>query len=457
MRVLYLILQGALLAVFAVVLAKVLRASRGLNPLLGWMIGLAYFLLLPLTILVLNGTFELPPKFDVGQAWGRVDFVTTRFLLPYLIVWASLIASCMYVYLFSPAVPQENREPPPGSASALERTIWITMAMSVVDWAFTIHLVGGLDVFLLSHWYHRNEELASRYGDSFILLEHISLVNQLIFTSAAALYASLGLRRHRTNWIFTCIIQMFFLFEIVISGNRIFFACYLLAFLASCWIFGRRKILLGMLAVSPMIILIFSLWATARHDLTAIPDLLGGALQEESDSRPMTSITNVTMDATEGMDTLLLLHIPNDFGNHIPYLYGLSYSRALTSPIPRFIYPHKPKNFTQLLADVYLPGAETSFNATAMGEMYANFGPLTLILFPLLSLSMAFLAVWADNQQTRHGLLLPLLFVLSVWATRSTLEDSFIILLLAYSLIFIFRLEKGLSCIALGNSAAEPS
>jgi hypothetical protein len=454
MRVLYLILQIMLVAAYAVVLAKVLRVSRGLNPLLGWIVGLAFFLLLPLTIVVLNGRFVLPPRFDVGQAWGNVDLTTTEFLLPYLIVWTSLIASCMVVYFFSPSPAQEERELCAVSRCALERTIWITMAISVVDWMFMIHLVGGFDIFIASHWYHRNEELVSKYGDSFVLLEHLSLVNQLIFTSASALYTSLGLKRRDAKWTFTSIILFCFLLEIVMSGNRIFFACYLLAFLTSCWIHGRRRILLGILALSPIIILIFSLWATVRHDLTAIPDLLDSAVQEESDNRTMRSVMNVTMDATEGMDTLLLLHIPNDFGHHIPYLYGISYSRAITSPIPRFLYPHKPKIFTDFLASVYVPGEETSLNATALGEMYANFGPMTLLLFPLLSLSMVFLTVWATKKQTKHGLLLPLLFVLSVWAARSTLEDSFVILLLAYSLIFVFRLEKGLSGPALTNRAA---
>jgi hypothetical protein len=445
MRALYLTLQIMLVAAYAVVFAKVLRTSRGLNPLLGWMVGLAFFLLLPLTIVVLNGRFVLPSKLDVGQAWGSVDLTTTEFLLPYLIVWTSLIVSCIAVYFVLPAAAQEERELSAVSRRALERTIWITMAISVMDWMFTIHLVGGFDSFLVSHWYQRGEDLVSQYGDSLVLLEHISQVNQLIFTSAVALYTSLGLKRRDAKWTFASIILLFLLLEIVMSGNRIFFACYLLAVLTSCWIHGRRGILMGMLALSPMIILIFSLWATVRHDLTAIPELLDNAVQEESGNRPIRSVMNVTMDATEGVDTLLLLHIPNDFGNRIPYLYGISYSRALTSPIPRFLYPHKPRNFADFLANVYLPGEETSLNATALGEMYANFGPLTLLLFPLLSLSMVFLTAWATKRHLRHGLLLPLLFMLAVWAARSTLEDSFIMLLLAYSIIFVFRLEKGLS------------
>ncbi|MGB8475725.1 MAG: hypothetical protein WCE61_16725 [Candidatus Acidiferrum sp.] len=200
-----------------------------------------------------------------------------------------------------------------------------------------------------------------------------------------------------------------------------------------------------MVALSPIIILIFSLWASVRHDLTDISDSLDTALQEESGNPLAASVVNVTMDATEGIDTLLLLHVPNDFGNRVPYLYGVSYSRAITSPIPRFLFPQKPINFTEYLAQIYLPGEETSLNATAVGEMYANFGPLTLVFFPLLSLGIAFLSKRASEEEVRHGLLPTLLFVLAIWAARSTLEDSLILLVLAYFIISVFRLEKGVS------------
>lgn len=444
MRLLYLLLQTVMVATYTVVLRKVWRSSRSLTPLLGWMVGLGFFLLAPLTIIVLNGGYALSLKLDVGQAWGSVDLTTTEFLLPYLIVWTSLIVSCMAVYFVLPLATQEELHACVVSRRAMERTIWITMALSIVDWMFMIHLVGGLDVFLVSHWYQRNEDLVSQYGDSFVLLEHLSVANQIIFTGAASLYTSLGLKYRNTKWLFTSMTILFFLIEIVMSGNRIFFACYLLGLLTSCLLYGRRRILLAMLGLSPLFVLVFSVWASVRHDLTTIPDSVGTALEDESVNSPVRSIIDASMDATEGMDTLLLLHIPNDFGPSKPYLYGISYSRSITSLIPRFIYPHKPPNFTSFLASVYLPGLETSLNATAVGEMYANFGPLTLFLFPLLSLAMVFLTAWGTQKQSRHALLLPLLFVLAIWAARSTLEDTVVILLLAYLVIFIFRLEKSI-------------
>ncbi len=455
MRVLYLLLQIAMVAAYAAALARVLRASRRLNPLLGWMVGLGFFLVVPLTIIVLAGKLALAPKLDVGQAWGSVDLTTTTFLFPYLVVWASLMGSCMIVYFFSPSPAQVKRGECLFSRSVLERAIWIAIAVSIVDWTFMIHLVGGFDMFLVSHWYNRNEDLVSQYGDSFVLLEHLSLANQIVFTSVAALYTSLGLKHRDTKWPFTSLIALFFLLEIVMSGNRIYLACYLLGLLTSCLIYRRRRILLAMLALAPVLIMIFSVWASVRHDLTTIPDSVSAALDDESGNSPVKSFIDASMDATEGMDTLLLLHIPNDFGYRVPYLYGISYSRSIVSLVPRSIYPHKPPTFTSFLAGVYLPGSETSLNATAVGEMYANFGPLTIFLFPLLSLTMVLLTEWGTKKEDKHGLLLPLLFVLAIWAARSTLEDTVVILLLAYSIIFVFRLEKGLNDSALRSRVAR--
>lgn len=444
MSFLYISLQIVLVTTYVMVLRMALKISRQLNPLLGWLIGLAFFLIVPLSIMVLNGGFVLADKLDVGQNWATIDLTTGKFLLPYLVVWTSLMSSCMAIFLFLPLTPIENSEAWTFSRTALQRAILISMGLSVVDWTYMIHLVGGMDVFLVSHWYHRNEELVSQYGDLFVLLEHLSLVNQIVFTSCAIFYTSLGLKQRDTKWAFSALIFLFLLLEIVMSGNRIFFACYLLGLVTAAWIHGRRRLLVGMIALSPVIIMIFSLWASVRRDLSAIPDSLDTAIQAESGNRTMKSIMEAAMDVTEGMDALLLMHITNDFGTRLPYLYGLSYSRAITSPVPRFLYPHKPKNFTDFLANTYLPGEETSLNATAVGEMYANFGPFTVFLFPLLSLGMVFLTAWGAKKQAKHGLLLPLLFVLAIWAARSTVEDSFIILLLAYLLIFVFRLEKGL-------------
>ena len=152
------------------------------------------------------------------------------------------------------------------------------------------------------------------------------------------------------------------------------------------------------------------------------------------------------MDAFDGMGALLLLNVIHDFPDRFDYLHGITYSRAAVSLIPRKIYPGKPQNFTTVLAEKYLPGVETSVGATAIGEMYANFGVATLVLFPLVTLGILSLSQWIVQRENKHGLLPATLFVLMIWGSRITLEEGFVEFLFVVFLIAILRFEKGLYC-----------
>lgn len=82
----------------------------------------------------------------------------------------------------------------------------------------------------------------------------------------------------------------------------------------------------------------------------------------------------------------LLAHVVEQSPNTIPYLNGESYSFFAYAWIPRIIWPDKPEaNANRLLAITYNittpDGAETStFGISLIGEGYANFGPLGVIL-----------------------------------------------------------------------------
>ena len=440
MHLLYMLSLLILLFSFSVVLQRIITVSKGLNPLQGWVAGLGVFLLTPLSVMTLNGGFALSPKWDVGFEWGSIDLTNSRFLIPYLMIWTSLMLSFLVTYLFLPFSVSPIRSACILSRRALERVLFITMGIAVLDWALLIRMVGGIETFLISHWYERVEDLVSRYGDRFVLVEHLDVANAIIFTSAAALYTSEGLKNRDTSWKTTSLIVLFLLLQTVMTGNRIFLAFYLLAFLISCWLFRRRKVLVLSLALCPLLVIGLSAWASLRHDLSAIPNSLDAYVDGKSGNQ----ITESIMDATEGVDTLLLMHIVEDFGKRHDYLYGLSYSRSLTSLIPRALYPQKPETFASFLAGIYVPNNLTSLNATALGEMYANFGPATLVLFPLFSLGVVFLNGWVVRQERERGLIRVVLFILMAWVARSTFEDNFTIFLLIAGLISLFHFEKKL-------------
>jgi oligosaccharide repeat unit polymerase len=449
MRMLYISFLLVLLGTFGFVLNRVRKAFDMLTPLLGWMAGLAYFFIAPLTILTLNGGFKFSAVYVMNGNWGEVDLSKLQFLGPYLVIWLSLMFTCAVVCFLVPApTHRRNGENQLISLRQLQRVILITTALSVLDWIVTIWLNGGIAEFLISHWYLRQEGMAARFGGIFVLYERCSLVNQILFTGAAVLYTGEGLKHRKFHWKFSSLIFLFLLLGMVMSGNRIFIATYLLGFLASCWLFGRKKILVSILAASPLIVLVFSAWGWVRQDVSRIPDSLDTYVIHSDVENPAVS---KLMEVTEGSAVTLLMHMINDFGDKYDYLYGNTYSRLFTFFQPRSLHPERTPDFATLAAMLYEPGEITSFGSTPLGEAYANFGFFGIFVLPLFTwLAFSYSRRLALAGE-KHTLLTAVSFVVFIWFARSTFAENGMTLIGAALLIWILRIEKGL-CIRAGDA-----
>jgi oligosaccharide repeat unit polymerase len=261
----------------------------------------------------------------------------------------------------------------------------------------------------------------------------------MIFTGAAALYASAGLKQRNTRWRFTSLILLFFLIEIVMSGNRIFFALYLLAFLTSCWLYRRTRILAGLLVASPVLVLAFSLWGSVRANLGTIPESATvQAFEVDIGNRTVTHL----MGVSEGSGVMLLMHMVNDFGTRFDYLYGGTYARLFTFFLPGSRGAGQLPDFSTLAAELYEPGQTTSLGATALGEAYANFGFAGMLVMPLL----ACLAVVCGNRMAggSHSLMAAVSFVMFAAFVRFPFAENALTWLAALGLIWALQLEKGM-------------
>src|SRR5258708_14177237 len=440
MIVFYLFLLATLLATYISVLNRVKRYSAGLTPLLGWLMGLGFFLLVPLTILTLHGGYEMPPADGITEAWSKVNLANPVFFRPYAVIWLSLMLTCLAAYQVgaSPAHLESNHTI---SIPKIERALRITMVLSIVSWATMVWLVGGFAEFAVSHWYLRNVALADRYRGVFSLYARLSLANQLLFTGAASLHMSVGLRDRKMRWGFTSLIGLFLLIEMAMSGNRIYIAFYLLAFLTSSWLYGRRKLIGTLLICSPLLLLIFSVWGAVRHDLSKLPDsVTSEVIESEVSTRALSSLTY----ATEGHAVLLLMHVVNDFGGRFGYLHGSTYGRLLTFWLPRSVYPDRPLDFTSQAALCYLPGETTSLCATALGEAYANFGLASLLVLPLFTWLVTRYAAFLTRRVDGGALLSTVSFVVLIWFARCTFAENVFNLVEAAVLIRVLRLEVSL-------------
>jgi hypothetical protein len=453
MTAFYLFLLAILLAAYWSALSRVKRQSDGLTPLLGWMMGLGFFMIAPLTILTLNGGFKQPAVYDVNGSWDEVNLASWIFFRPYLIVWLALMLTCCAAWLAS-----SGRQPGRAAGTAvivrhrLEWAILITMALAAADWLATIWLQGGVWQFLVSNWYTRNADLADRWGSAFVLYTRLSLTNQMIFTGAAALYASLGLKQRNTRWGFTALIWLFFLIEIVISGNRIFFALYFMAFLTSCWLYQRNRMLAALGMAAPAFVFAFSLWGSIRGNLSQVSDSAGvQAFEVDIGDRTLTHL----MGATEGSGVMLLLHMISDFGTKFNYLYGSTYARLITFLLPASLYPSRTPDFTTLAAQLYEPAKATSLGSTALGEAYGNFGVAGILVMPLLT----WLAVSTGKRLARaggrHSLMSAVSFVMFIAFVRFPFAENAMTWIAALLAIWALQLESGLG-LPPGNGTVEP-
>jgi len=441
LRILYLFLLIPLLWSYWKVLQRLRGERLALTPILGWMAGLGYFLVAPLTLLVLNGGYTIPPFYDANSSYASLDLSNGRYFLPMLVVWLALLFSFQAVMILTPEPGKDklNHELPINEQK-LKRILFVTFGLALVDYAVTIRVLGGLESFLAAHWYYRQDEMFTRFGDAYVLYARLSQANSIVFTAAAAIYTSRQLQRRRMEWGWSALIVFALLLQMVMSGNRIFIALYGLSFLVSCWFYRRKRPIFLLLALSPAILLLFSAWSYFRHDLTTIAEDIPTYTEADLGNRVMTTL----MDTTEGVSVVQVFHIVNDFGSKFDYFYGLTYSKAVTFVLPRSLYPNKPQNFPVLIAKLYEPGEVTSFGTTQLGELYANFGPFSVLVLPFITVLILLLSGKLARKYEEHSLVSAALFVLLIWYARSSFEDNFVTFLLALLLIWGLKLERGL-------------
>lgn len=452
MRIIYFFFLGTLLWSYWKALTRLAGERVSLTPILGWMAGLGYFLVVPLALLVLNNGYTIPSFYSSHSSYASVDLARGTYFLPMLVIWLALLISFQAILLLTPRpTPEEARRELLINEQKLKRVLLITFGLAMVDHVATIWMAGGLESFLVAHWYLRQEETLARFGDAYVLYMRMSLANSIVFTAAAALYTARELQRRKIEWRFSSFIVLALLLQLMMSGNRIFIALYGLSFLMSCWIYRRKKPILVLLVLSPAILSLFSAWAYFRHNLTSITEDIPTYMEADLGNRPMTTL----MDTTEGASVMQLLHMINDFGGKFDYFYGLSYSKAVTFVLPRRLYPSKPQNFPVLIARLYEPGEDTSLGTTQLGELYANFGVLSVLVLPFVTVLILLLSDKLAQRIERRALLSAVLFLLLIWFARSSFEDNFITFLFAWILIWGLRMEQSL-CFSSDPRRASP-
>ncbi len=133
-----------------------------------------------------------------------------------------------------------------------------------------------------------------------------------------------------------------------------------------------------------------------------------------------------------------LLFIVDEISTHRDYLWGQTYWIELLSPIPRFLWPDKPLRFGVEYASWHgfdaLRGGP-NMSPGILGEMYANFGILGVVLCSLIG--GAICRVW-DRLRERYPDSLPVLMFYTAGLASLFLCGRSATLAIFYPMIFAY-------------------
>lgn len=452
MTFIYMIMIVVLLILFVFALQRQIKYYRTLTPVMGWLAGLFFFIVLPLTFIILNQGYEKPGYPLIAGLWGMITTRPSTFLQPFLMIWLTLVLTNLTVIFFTPRYITRNEEAIQSnkkwivSIIQLKRILLTSILISFIFFGINIFLGGGLSNYFSQHWYFRFDEYSQKLGLLFTFYLKVYSTNQIILASATGLLIVSAINKQwQNNYRLLAFSILTMLLHMVMSGNRIYIAVvFIYMFTAMISFLDAKKLIKFSLYLLP-IVPIFSIWAYIRGNIVN----LSAALQNYATTinQASSKIMTTMMDLTEGSDSMVLIKVMHDFGNTQPFLHGETYLKALTSVLP---IAHV-ESLSITLAKIYQPGIPSSMNSTALGEMWANFGYFTILLIPLFTFLIMGIGNYLYNHLNKRVLLNSVLFVILIWMARSVFADNFQLLVLSFLMIWGFRYEKNLYYCSHGN------
>lgn len=437
-----------LLAIWAVIRIK--NTFNYPNLIFGWISGIAIFTILPLAIITLNGGFN----FRGYSSWADLNLYDNNFVWPYVLTCISLALS-MAVVIFQTREGQlklriknnykiESKDVhqfDKNNLIEIKKIILLLMSCLLITWTIEIWSAGGLFLYLFEHWYTRGDYFYEKYGQLFVLYQHILLIVNIFFVASSGLYTVLIIKhsKFKREIFFFALIVVFFFIGMVLSGNRIHIATYCILLIAGLYLFKLRKALIIVIVVIFFSAPLFSLWSTLRANITDFSNLIEMYQDniKESDDKTLTTI----LETLDGSGVVLSLNVIKDFGTRYSYLDGQSYWRAFTFFVPRSIFPDKPQNFTVVLANLYEPGVNTSLSANVLGELYANFGYFGFFLVPIFTYVLTNKSIKSINRKKYYYLKESIYFVLAIHAMRFGVPVVLVLFVLSEMFYRFFRLK----------------
>lgn len=437
MVIIYKLLNILLILVYLRVFLNIKSSIYMLSPVFGFYIGIVYFILIPFSLLTYVEVFSLNSLSGVTGYWSTVDLNDRKFIFPYLFLWLTLMLTGLLMLILMKGNNNiNNYQKIISQKNVINRTaflLFISIMIQIIDWVIVIYTFGGISSYFNQHWYFRNEVLFSKYGSASIIIHKFLHANKIVFTGTSILFTLQFLllkpRRKRIVNLFMISTVVVHLLIIVMSGNRIYFALYLIFIFFGMILLKLNKSVRAILYTLPFLVFIFSVWSYTRGMLNDF----GTAFQNyiESFKENGNGLISMLFDITEGSNILASLHIIHDYGYIYNYLEGITYLKFVAPLFPDFI--EKADSFTVIIGENYMPGTGVSLNSTIVGELYANFGLWTIFIIPLFFCLLLLISNWINIKT--NPLLSVVFCSVTTWFVRSVFSDNMFSLIIGICIL----------------------
>jgi hypothetical protein len=373
----------------------------------GIKVGILYFLLIPLWIAAVTGLLPVPIDF-LGTLIPDLRWGPDAEFISYMM--APLVVLPIFLIFIRPLLVRQNRLE---AASALNGRdgfyLWTYLSLYILV-ALVVYVISGLSAG--GHWYRTREEFLINYGVTGAFLQYSIVATRVLFLSTIIvgwLRGSTNLKKVILFIVIVCAIDLY------ITGNRIFtLQCALV--LAVAMIRKRRvKTLMLCFALAIPFGVFMGVFRWIRsylHDYTgsgfagAVAGLSKG-FQFAAD-QVLTNgfgVVDFISSATESVNVNVYYAIVRSFSAGNDYLYGGSYLKLFVFAVPRSIWADKPDSITAAVGKILAPGTGVSLITTLFGECYANFGPLTFFVAPILIASAGFIVYGMLRREAVSGII----------------------------------------------------
>lgn len=409
------LINAVMLVLISIGLFGVIRyriKHRQLDIVLGYAIGLAYFTVAPLWVLLFYQDLSSLNFATISSVSWEYDSESIGSLLLMVLLVIPMLA--VFPFAKPPVTAGQPRRP------TVRLKLWhvgaLYLILSMVE--FTVLDLGTVD----AHWADSREAF---------MLEHGLLGSILIVASAAFRYAFLFLLLTRTpvaryDWKFFLLLGGFGLIDLYMTGTRILILQILLLVVVNILSERRYRLALALTCLAFPIAYGMVVFTAVRASMHAWEGKSAGAAVVafvdavgESNEFHKDRLSNqyVLQRLTESLSINIFAEMTEIYPDAAGYLGGTTLIKPLVFWVPRSIWPDKPINFpSQIGTRLVRPGV--SLNSTPMGEAYANFGEWGVLYVPLmlLLLRQAFFTLGRLRYTQAVGIAL---FVLGFTVTRN--------------------------------------